>query len=705
MRLRNIRLIAACVFAVTVLPVFANAQTTAVDSLLALLDHADSEVRVDLLNDLAVQYVNLDPDRGMQYTETAADEASELGYVTGEAEAYSTSGFILYRTGKYRDAEEKLLYALKLLNGDETSHVAGICYLRLANIYRNMDRKSDALSTYYKAIRILELSDDRLMIAYANNNLGLTYWQVSEYDSALVYYKRALSDFESVGNEYQIGYVNNNIGVNHYQVGAYEPALKHYLASLEIRESLDDKKGVALVLNNIGKTYGRLGKNDEAGRYFDDALILCNELGDNMTLGYTYYNIGELLESDERFGQALIQYEKSMSYYQEDDNLLGLLLCLNAIGKVSNRLGDYDRALDMSNRAFDLADRITNKEGKARALYNIADTYSRQGHRDRALDLFERALRVSREMNLRELTRDIYKHMSDLHADGGAYQEALEYLSLHMSLGDSLLNEALSRNISAMKVMYETEQRDRENMMLRQENKHRQAIIERDRGVLLLVCILLSSVLALSVVLYIQNCQKRDANRQLERVNRELIDQRGEIERLAITDDLTGLYNRRYFYTRMNEELNRAQRYKTSISCIMLDIDYFKHINDKYGHVTGDAVLAETSQVLKSVCRTSDIFARYGGEEFVVLLPETDSNAAMMAAEKLRSTIRNHIFITDTGEKFTISLSLGVVTMKPTDTLDRSGDDDIVKYADKALYNAKHSGRDRIGVADVMDKC
>ena len=695
----------ACVFAATVLPDWAYGQTTAVDSLMTLLVDAEGENRIDLMNDLAVQYADVDPDSGLRYAEKAARESIIKGYANGEVESYSASGYILYKLGRYNEAEKKLLYALNLLHGDESSQLAGLCYLRLANTYRRMERKSDALSMYYTSIRILEKTGETLLAAHAKNNLGLTYWQVSEYDSALVYYKSALKDYNDLGNEFQIAYVNNNIGVNHYQVGAYESALRHYFVSLEIREKLGDNNGVALVLNNIGKTYRRLGKEDEAHSFFNDALTICKQTGDKMVLGYTYYNIGEILEGDEQYKKALSHYEKSLSYYQSNDDFMGLVLCLNAISSVSNKLGDYDRALDMSARAYEIADRIDNKEGIAQALYNTAETYAGQGYRDRALGLFGRALLVSREMKLRELTRDIYRNMSDLYAADGSYREALEYLSLHMSLGDSLLNEASSRNMSTLKIMYETERRDRENMLLRHENRNRQAIIERERGIILLVSVLLVSVLGLSFVLYRQNCQKRDANRKLERVNRELIEQRCEIERLAITDDLTGLYNRRYFFTRMNEELDRAQRYRTSISCIMLDIDYFKKINDQYGHVTGDTVLAETSRLLKSVCRTSDIFARYGGEEFVVLLPETDSDAAIHAAEKLRNMVRYHCFIADTGETFSISISLGVVTMRHTEKHDGPWRDDIVKYADKALYTAKHSGRDRIGVVEVADLC
>lgn len=164
------------------------------------------------------------------------------------------------------------------------------------------------------------------------------------------------------------------------------------------------------------------------------------------------------------------------------------------------------------------------------------------------------------------------------------------------------------------------------------------------------------------------------------------------LETLAITDGLTGAYNHRYFYKRLNEEFDRAKRYGTPLSVIMIDIDFFKKINDVYGHLVGDSVLIDLSKLLKQNIRKHDIFARYGGEEFAIILPHTNFEGANKEAERLRRAVENHKFnhINTEGE---ITISLGFATY-PDINVDKP--EDLVKLADSALYEAKNSGRNNV---------
>lgn len=171
-------------------------------------------------------------------------------------------------------------------------------------------------------------------------------------------------------------------------------------------------------------------------------------------------------------------------------------------------------------------------------------------------------------------------------------------------------------------------------------------------------------------------------------------DEKTRLERLAITDYLTGLYNIRYFYHRLEEEFSRAQRYNFPLSCLMIDIDHFKDINDRYGHRAGDSVLKEVARLMKSHTRKSDVLARYGGEEFIMLLPETPENGAIAKAEALRTSIENLRFRTLKDGR-TVTVSIGVATFPNVAVSDT---DDLITYADHALYTAKTSGRNRVEV-------
>jgi len=170
----------------------------------------------------------------------------------------------------------------------------------------------------------------------------------------------------------------------------------------------------------------------------------------------------------------------------------------------------------------------------------------------------------------------------------------------------------------------------------------------------------------------------------------EIRQEKHRLERLAITDYLTGLYNSRYFFHRLEEEFEKAKRYNIPLSCIMIDIDYFKSINDQYGHRVGDEVLKELGRVLKKNTRRGDIIARYGGEEFIMLLPHTDREGAIKEAERLRNLISGLQFKFIDGS---ITASFGIAIYPSKDIKQF---DDIVTLADNALYNAKKEGRNRV---------
>ena len=164
------------------------------------------------------------------------------------------------------------------------------------------------------------------------------------------------------------------------------------------------------------------------------------------------------------------------------------------------------------------------------------------------------------------------------------------------------------------------------------------------------------------------------------------------LERLAIVDELTGLYNRRMFDTILNGEITRAQRYGRSLSILLLDIDRFKRINDTYGHAAGDEVLRKLAQLLNDSVRAENSVCRYGGEEFAIVVPEFGAEAACEMAERLRDIVEHSTFASDKGEPLKITLSIGVAVFPQTA---RSAED-LTKAADGALYAAKEGGRNRV---------
>jgi len=160
------------------------------------------------------------------------------------------------------------------------------------------------------------------------------------------------------------------------------------------------------------------------------------------------------------------------------------------------------------------------------------------------------------------------------------------------------------------------------------------------------------------------------------------------LAKMAYTDSLTHIYNRLHFAHFLDIEIDKAKRYDSTFSIIFFDLDYFKKVNDEYGHLVGDEVLEEVTEIVSQANRSADIFARYGGEEFIILTPETDLSGALIHAERLRNDIEKYKFKTINH----LTSSFGVTEfIADSDTLES-----LLDRADKALYQAKEFGRNRV---------
>ena len=182
------------------------------------------------------------------------------------------------------------------------------------------------------------------------------------------------------------------------------------------------------------------------------------------------------------------------------------------------------------------------------------------------------------------------------------------------------------------------------------------------------------------------------AHAELRERNQQLEHMLHSVEALASTDSLTGLFNRRRFADVLKREFAVTKRYRNTLSCLLLDLDHFKQINDRFGHDAGDQVLKEVARKITGSLREVDLAARYGGEEFVVLLPHTSKTDARIVAERLVKNVKKQEF-NFAGEVLSVTVSIGCAGNSDVVT---DNAEDLVKAADIALYQAKNAGRDRV---------
>lgn len=185
---------------------------------------------------------------------------------------------------------------------------------------------------------------------------------------------------------------------------------------------------------------------------------------------------------------------------------------------------------------------------------------------------------------------------------------------------------------------------------------------------------------------------------ELDQKNRELEIANKRLKKLSITDGLTELFNHRHVHELLHEEFERSRRSQEPIAVVMIDLDRFKAVNDTYGHPTGDVVLFETARILKETAREIDMVGRYGGEEFIAILPNTDEAEGALFAERVRSAVEAHVY-RDEATEIRMTCSSGVASF-PWD--DVKTPEELLKFADEALYVAKESGRNRVVRAAEM---
>ena len=205
----------------------------------------------------------------------------------------------------------------------------------------------------------------------------------------------------------------------------------------------------------------------------------------------------------------------------------------------------------------------------------------------------------------------------------------------------------------------------------------------KSNSYMLMILGIFSTILLLAIVFFFT-----------KRLVHHLSDARRKIELMAITDGLTGIFDRRYIISKFEVEFDRAKRLNRELGCILIDIDYFKKINDTYGHQSGDKVLKEVTVLIGDTIRTYDVLGRYGGEEFLIILPEANFETARILAERIRKHLRqNETIISYLSRDLVFTISLGVVEMRDDD----KNIDDMIARVDKGLYKAKGEGRDRVG--------
>ena len=476
---------------------------------------------------------------------------------------------------------------------------------------------------------------------------GVCLTRLGRLKDALVYLTDALRLAQATQERRIEAACQNNIGIVHYQLGDFANALEHYTRHHELCEALQDSGALPTALNNIGTVHAELGEYETALERHLAAARLALELGDDRNAAIALSNAGREQHHLGRDDEALdtLQDALTCAHRTTDRQVIPHILAnladaLLATGRADEALAYYELAVQS---AAQLGDRSREADGKLQ----LGQALLRLDRLDDAETYLNEALELAVDTSSLKTACGVHEALARLCEAREDYAGALRHHREYHRLDKDITGETVRTRIQTLLTRLDVEQARRENEELRRADQ-----------------------------------EKAELLRQLRTQSRAL-------EREAQEDPLTRLHNRRSLERYLHTAFHKARAGGETLALVMLDIDHFKSINDRFTHLTGDEVLQELALLLKQHCRKGDFVARYGGEEFAVLLPHADAREAHAACEKLRLAVQNYDWAR-VHPDLSVTISLGAADTRTTESVQ-----DLMRQADARLYDAKRAGRNQ----------
>jgi len=480
-----------------------------------------------------------------------------------------------------------------------------------------------------------------------------------DYPRALGAYADALVAFEAAEDMSGVAKVLRSLGYLHNALGDFPSSLDHLFRALALDERAPDNTGRAATLRTIGVVHCKSGDLSTGLDYYRQSLAIATEEQHPGERAKTLNHLGINLRTVGRLDDALAALIEADTICLR----LGMLpwRCNNLcnLGLTHERAGRLELAEATLREALALSQRCGYAAGIANAQIALGRLCSRAQRADEGRGLLDAALALCHRRGLRHLAAECHEALADHLESQGDYAGALMHYRRFHKVEREVLSDSAGNKLRALQIHHEVEAARREAEMMRE----RQEALAR------------------------ANTELEALNASLTEANVVRIALVDQLERQTYEDALTGLANRRRLDLRLTESFALVQRHARPLALAVADLDHFKRVNDQYSHAVGDAVLRTLAQLLTSQVRQSDLVARYGGEEFVLVLSETDAEAAHVVCEKIRAAVEHHAW-SELAPGLALTVSIGFCADTTFDSAER-----MLAQADAELYAAKAAGR------------
>ncbi len=430
-----------------------------------------------------------------------------------------------------------------------------------------------------------------------------------------------------------------------YRKGKYSSSLVHLKEALLIFEELSMEIKISQTFSNMGAIYYTLKEYDKSLELFEKAIKIISKKKHSILYANTINNKGLTLWAMKKYDDALEHFLKAATIKEKFADEIALINSYVNIAASYNDLGTPEKAKKYIFKAVEMAEKFPYK--KAIVLKHLAQYYIECKDEKLARQTYEKCLKLSLNSEENHFFVNFYNEFSEFEEKAGNFEKALALKKDAYDLKEKIMLKESKVELLDIENSFEIRKKLTEAKIIKEKN---------------------------------QELEK--ANEQLEKLKNLLENTNKKLKKLAAIDSLTGLYNQRYMYEKLNNEIEKSLTQKTTFSLIMTDLDGFKIINDSMGHLVGDEYLKTISSIIRESLCDEDYAFRYGGDEFLIIFPKTCLEAAIKTSEKIKTKIET------SGLK--ITLSCGVKEW--------SGENlkEILKKVDNLLYRAKKSGKNCI---------
>lgn len=579
------------------------------------------------------------------------------------------------------------------------TYVRGYTYLILTYAFDNKAERalalSDELVAYAKRMRIPDVTAE----VYANR-IEILQWQGKQAE-AYVYVANVEVALERAVVPRVRYYANNLISRIYANWGKYEQALQHLIASLDaINETNDSRTATrrSFLYLSIAQIQTELGQNEQAMQTVVDAIAFArkNELA--IDLPSLYLLKGFIETTQERFEQAEATLLEALQLANEQQAEATVLTLFNNLGDLAIRTDQLARAETYLNEAMSQARELSDEYSIQLVSFNLGWIHVKQGEFREGLAEMELALAYFREHATKSDLEAILGELAEAYGLAGLYQRQAQTLMEQRELGQSLLKLEQQRTVNELQSLYDNKDKAQQIQILEQENDLKQQLLEiNEQKQLIYVLLGIVAVIGTVLMWFLYRAARR-ANLRLKEANLKLADQ-------SLRDPLTGLWNRRALQEEMakRQQQRRASDEHSADGLVLIDIDFFKRINDKHGHAAGDEVLKEISKRLQHVCRDSDKLIRWGGEEFLFYVKNVDNAGLENLCRRILAAIADTPIAYE-GKQLEVTTTAGYISLPFGNVSEQEMDwERVLQVADMALYTGKAHGRNRaVGVTALQ---